>query len=144
MNRDETIKDIEIVLDRCCGEYDDKGNHIRNLCGQCEYWSEDNCCCCSYNKKEATALYDANYRRVGENEMVLEKHEQDKLLLAQYAARKTIDEIFSLSLEKIEEAKKETVREILQELYKKVSNLESCLDPDYEPYYEAYKSWQVV
>lgn len=131
MNRDETIKDIETVLDRCCGEYDDKGNHIRNLCRECEYWSEDNCCCCSYNKKEATALYDANYRRVGEGEMVLEKHEYDKLRLAQYDAHKTINEIFSLSLEKIEEAKKETAKETARDIFVKVfTTLSKCFSED--------------
>lgn len=131
MDRNETVRDIATVLDLCCNEYDDKGNHVRNLCGQCECWSDDNHCCCSYNRKEAEALYDANYRKVGEDEMVIKKSEHDNLRSAQYYAYKTINEIFSLSLEKIEEAKKETAKETARDIFVKVfTTLSKCVAED--------------
>ena len=61
MNRE--IEDIARVLNECCNVYDEQGRHIRNKCGECECWSDDNHCCCSYNSKEAEALYTAGYRK---------------------------------------------------------------------------------
>lgn len=79
MNEDEMIIDIANVLDRCCNEFDDNGAHIRNLCGGCEFWNDDNSCCCSYNRKEATALYNAGYRKVADDEIVVKKREYEQL-----------------------------------------------------------------
>lgn len=79
MNEDEMILDIANVLGRCCNEFDDNGAHIRNLCGGCEFWDDDNSCCCSYNRKEATALYNANYRKVADDEIVVKKSEYEEL-----------------------------------------------------------------
>ena len=99
MNRDETVKDMAKIL---CP----KGT------ANCEKCSKSYKCDVKFS--QLAQLVDGGCQLVGDDEVVLKKHEQDKLLLAQYAARKTIDEIFSLSLEKIEEAKKETAREILR------------------------------
>lgn len=60
------IEEMARVLNECCNEYDTLGNHIRNKCSYCECWSDDNHCCCSYNTKEATALYNAGYRKASE------------------------------------------------------------------------------
>ena len=61
MNRE--IEEMARVLNECCNVYDEQGRHIRNKCGECECWSDDNHCCCSYNSKEAEALYNAGYRK---------------------------------------------------------------------------------
>lgn len=63
------IKQIEAMLkimNETCNVYDEVGNHIRNKCGECEFWSKENHCCCSYNTKEAEALYNAGYRKSSE------------------------------------------------------------------------------
>lgn len=57
------IEEIAKILNECCNEYDEQGKHIRNKCYECEEWSDDNHCCCSYNRKEAEALYNAGYRK---------------------------------------------------------------------------------
>ena len=63
MEEKEQIEEMEKVLNECCNVYDEQGNHIRNKCSECDCWSDDNHCCCSYNSKEATALYNADYRK---------------------------------------------------------------------------------
>ena len=62
-NEDKQIKEMVRIMNETCNVYDEQGNHIRNKCYECEEWSEDNHCCCSYNTKEATALYNAGYRK---------------------------------------------------------------------------------
>jgi hypothetical protein len=57
------IEEMAKILNETCNVYDEQGNHIRNKCGECECWSDDNHCCCSYNSKEAEALYNAGYRK---------------------------------------------------------------------------------
>lgn len=64
MNRE--IEEMARVLNECCNVYDEQGNHIRNKCYECECWSDDNHCCCSYNSKEAEALYNAGYRKASD------------------------------------------------------------------------------
>lgn len=108
MNEDEMIIDIANVLDRCCNEFDDNGAHIRNLCGGCEFWNDDNSCCCSYNRKEATALYNAGYRKVADDEIVVKKREYEQL-------KKHNRDRKRLRL-RWQQAKQET-KDILQELY---------------------------
>ena len=66
MNRDKQIEEMAKVMNECCNRYDENGNHIGNKCYECEEWSDDNHCCCSYNTKEATALYTAGYRKASE------------------------------------------------------------------------------
>lgn len=67
---DEQIKEIARIMNEVCNVYDEQGNHIRNKCYECEEWSDDNHCCCSYNRKEAKALYDAGYRKQKEGEWI--------------------------------------------------------------------------
>lgn len=114
MNKDKNkmIDDVTTIFsERCCEVSHDVCSAYDDYCRTCY----------------ALALYDANYRKIADDEIVLKKNEHDKLLLAQYAARKTIDEIFSLSLEKIEEAKKETAREIFAKAF---ATLSKCAAED--------------
>ena len=71
MSREKQIEEMAKVMNECCNRYDDQGNHIGNKCYECEEWSDDNHCCCSYNTKEAEALYNAGYRKQSENTVVL-------------------------------------------------------------------------
>ena len=64
MTENEQIEEMARVLDECCNRIDEHGNHLGNRCYECEYWSETNHVCCSYNRKEATYLYNAGYRKV--------------------------------------------------------------------------------
>ena len=66
MTDNQQIVEIMKVLNECCGVYDENGRHLRNKCNSvdCEYWSDENHCCCSYGRKEAEALYNAGYRKV--------------------------------------------------------------------------------
>ena len=71
LRRRQTMKDKQIdemakIMNECCNVYDDQGRHIRNKCGECEEWSDDNHCCCSYNQKQAEALYTAGYRKASD------------------------------------------------------------------------------
>ena len=59
----EQIIEMTKIMNETCNIYDEQGNHIRNKCGECDCWSHDNHCCCSYNTKEAIALYNAGYRK---------------------------------------------------------------------------------
>lgn len=72
------IEEIAKILNECCNEYDEQGNHIRNKCYECEEWSDDNHCCCSYNRKEAEALYNAGYRKQSEGEWIASNIPQEK------------------------------------------------------------------
>ena len=77
MNDKKQIEELAKILNECCNEYDEQGNHIRNKCFECEYWSHDNYCCCSYNTKEAEALYNAGYRKQSEWVSVDERLPED-------------------------------------------------------------------
>lgn len=80
--RDQEIKEIAKVLNESCGVYDENGNFLHNKCNldECEYWSEDNYLCCSYNKKEATELYNAGYRKLVKGKILANKVYSDKTL----------------------------------------------------------------
>lgn len=73
MRKYEQIREMARIMNETCNVYDEQGNHIRNKCGECEEWSRDNHCCCSYNSKEAEALYNAGYRKQNEGEWLLIK-----------------------------------------------------------------------
>lgn len=66
MNKEKQIEEMVKIMNECCNVYDEQGRHIRNKCYECEEWSDDNHCCCSYNTKEATALYNAGYHKASE------------------------------------------------------------------------------
>ena len=66
MNREKQIEEMVRVMNECCNRYDEQRNLLGNKCYECEEWSDDNHCCCSYNRKEATALYNAGYRKQSE------------------------------------------------------------------------------
>ena len=61
--RDKQIEEMARVMNECCNRYDEQGNHLGNKCFDCECWCDTNHICCSYNEKEATALYNAGYRK---------------------------------------------------------------------------------
>lgn len=64
---DERIEEMTKIMNECCNRYDEQGNHIGNKCFDCECWCDTNHICCSYNTKEATALYNAGYRKIPDN-----------------------------------------------------------------------------
>ena len=64
------IEEMAKVLNECCNRYDEKGNLLGNKCGSCEHWCDTNHICCSYNTKEAEALYTAGYRKQSEGEWI--------------------------------------------------------------------------
>ena len=68
MNCEKQIQEIKKILNYTCNEYDENNRQIRNKCNSydCEYWSEENHCCCSYGQKEAEAIYNAGYRKASE------------------------------------------------------------------------------
>lgn len=57
------IEEMAKIMNEACNVYDGQGRHIGNKCYECDCWSDDNYCCCSYNGKEAEALYNAGYRK---------------------------------------------------------------------------------
>lgn len=63
---DKQIDEMAKVMNECCNRYDEQGNHIGNKCFECECWCDTNHICCSYNTKEALALYNAGYRKSSE------------------------------------------------------------------------------
>ena len=121
MNKDEMemIEEMAKVLynlEDCCNT---KG---------CAYNDEDGSVCyCQYFYKykngrygcvayaTAEALYNANYRKVGEDEIVIKKSEQKQWLKDCIESNKKTEEI----------ARKQTAREILQDMY------DYCKDDDY-------------
>lgn len=66
MSRDKQIEEMAKIMNECCNRYDEQGNHLGNKCYECEEWCDTNHICCSYNTKEATALYNAGYRKASE------------------------------------------------------------------------------
>ena len=63
MGSNEQIKEMAKVLNECCNDYDKNGRRLGNKCYGCEHWDDTNHLCCSYNTKEASALYNAGYRK---------------------------------------------------------------------------------
>lgn len=66
MTMEKQIEEMVKIMNECCNRYDEQGNHLGNKCYECEEWSDDNHCCCSYNVKEAEALYNADYRKASD------------------------------------------------------------------------------
>lgn len=60
---EKQIEEMAKVMNECCNRYDEQGNHLGNKCFDCECWCDTNHICCSYNSKEAMALYNAGYRK---------------------------------------------------------------------------------
>lgn len=82
MNDKKQIEEMAKVLNECCNEYDEQGNHLRNKCASCECWSDTNHVCVSYNTREAEALYNAGYRKKSEWISVEERlPEEEKTVL---------------------------------------------------------------
>lgn len=108
MSRDKQIEEMVKIMNNTCNVYDEQGNHIRNKCYECECWSDDNHCCCSYNSKEAEALYNAGYRKA--DEVVREIADEIKAFQDQLSSRTAQYEINSLifKLEKSINSKKNT------------------------------------
>lgn len=108
------IIEIAKVLNECCGFYDEKGVFLRNKCNShdCDYFCDTNYACCSYNDKQATALYNANYRKIPKGAVVLTKEEYEQLAIEYKRWEKLAIE------DMITQVRKETAREILKELIK--------------------------
>lgn len=65
---EKQIEGMAKVLNECCNRYDENGRLLGNKCSNCECWCDTNHLCTSYNTKEATALYNAGYRKISEVE----------------------------------------------------------------------------
>ena len=132
-NRRKQIEEIAKVLNECCGFYDEKNVFLRNKCNShdCEYWCDTNYVCCSYNDKQATALYNAGYRKIPDGAVVLtetkdfkrieglltEFDEMGFLPTTTYPYPHAYASNWKLRLAwAIGELRKETAREILKEL----------------------------
>lgn len=61
MNKDEMINDMRAIIRR------ERSDCMSNLCENCEYYAMNFC----GSTKTATALYNANYRKVGDDEIVI-------------------------------------------------------------------------
>ncbi len=68
MEKEKQIEEMAKVLNECCNRYDENGRLLGNKCSNCECWCDTNHLCTSYNTKEATALYNAGYRKETQGE----------------------------------------------------------------------------
>lgn len=111
-DKNKTIEEMAKIMEECCNVFDENGRHIRNKCNpyDCECYSETNDVCCSFGMKQATALYNAGYRKVNEGDKVLTKEEYEEFIEASIWLEFRKGDL-------IEEVKEGTAREILQELY---------------------------
>ena len=105
-DKEKQIEEIAKVLDKCCNFYDKNGVHLGNKCNSrdCEYWCDTNYLCCSYNKKEATALYNAGYRKLPKDSVVISMEEYKKLKMLE-EGHITCDDVY----EYVVNSRKETV-----------------------------------
>ena len=103
------IEEMAKIMEECCNVYDEKGNHIRNKCNSydCEYYCDTNYVCCSFGMKEATALYNAGYRKVDD---IVEKVTVERPVMCDLLNEEQRE------LQKVLETRKETAREILQDI----------------------------
>lgn len=102
MNKDEIIEEMAKILcdkDKRCEEC------ISRLLLPCGY------------KSYCTKLYNANYRKVADDEIVIKKSEYEDLRLAKYKAMEEATEYEKTAYKQLEQAKQET-REILQTINK--------------------------
>lgn len=105
----EQVMEMKKVMNECCNIYDEQGNHLGNKCFNCEYWCDTNYVCCSYNEKEATALYNAGYRKA--SDVAREIFEEIEKLLKKNELRNyepyNVESYYSGDLEKaLDELKK--------------------------------------
>lgn len=66
MTDKQQINAIQQILIGCCNYVDENGNILGNKCSNCEHWDDTNNVCCSYERKQAEALYNAGCRKVAE------------------------------------------------------------------------------
>ena len=103
MNKDEMIEEMSKII------YKSDEKCVNAYCFECEYVNTDRC----VYILGATELYNAGYRKVADDEIVIKKSKIGML-------EKTIDylEMEKAQLNKqLEQAEQEVSREILQELY---------------------------
>ena len=122
MKEDEMIKDIYRVLIECCNYIDDNNGLHGNKCGNCEFWDDTNNVCASYERKQSIAIYNAGYRKIGEDEIVVKKSGYEELS-KDYATINNEAYYCGFSVG-VEEAKQDTAREIFEEILKCVDGLE--------------------
>lgn len=101
MNKDEMIEEMAKVL---CA--------LPLKCKECVY-AETYC----IMKQEATVLYNAGYRKVGDDEIVIKKEDADYITELYREKIGQVEKWRNLCELKIKETAQETAREILQELY---------------------------
>lgn len=135
MDKDEMIKDKEqmariIAFELCPYKYHQEWWGENAKC-----YSDSNFAHCPRVKEVVDKLYNAGYRKVGKNEVVVKKSKIGML-------EKTIDylEMEKAQLNKqLEKAKQETTREILQKIRQKYGR--SC--SEYYPEYIELTGWQL-
>ena len=118
MSRDKQIEEMAKVLNECCNRYDVQGNHLGNKCFDCECWCDTNHICCSFNTKEATALYNAGYRKASE---VAELEERLADVTANW--QKIHDAYTADCIEHYNKGRSEGAREIFEEMQKRFKEL---------------------
>ena len=109
MNKKKQIAEMQKIMENCCNVYNDKGTLISNKCNSfdCVYYDDTNDVCCSFNKKQAIALYEAGYRKIPEGAVLLTGEEFENF------GKDCKNCPYALDWYK-ETLRKETAREILQ------------------------------
>ena len=114
MSKDEMkmIKEMAMILAQADRECLTKSED----CGNCNAWGKEPCAC--YN--EAEALYNANYRQIADDEIVIKQTDYVELNKDFYDWKKEYDhncllrlEVFELE-KQLKQAEQETAREILK------------------------------
>lgn len=156
MTEKEMIEEMAKILDECCNYYDENGNHLGNKCRSCEHWCDTNNLCCSYNKKEAEALYNAGYRKIPEGWVVLTSEQYSNYLILQtneeWLKNKATElqadnERLYKNLGKFKESvRKETAKEIFEKVLSYIgSNQKFCIvDNDNQTLIDCDKLWEFV
>lgn len=70
MNKDERLEEMIAIIQQ------EHSDCMSNFCDRCEYYAMKYC----GSVKKATALYNANYRKVGDDEIVVKKQAYEKFV----------------------------------------------------------------
>lgn len=129
----KAIEEIAKVLNDCCNFYDKNGNHLGNKCNShdCEYWCDTNYLCCSYNKKEATAIYNAGYEKIPKGAYIRYRW-QDKRIYKR--------------IKRLLKSRKQTQRDIFEKLFSYIgSQQQFCIvNDDYKTLIDCDKLFEFV
>lgn len=114
MNKDERLEEMIAIIQQ------EHSDCMSNFCDRCEYYAMKYC----GSVKKATALYNAGYRKVADDEIVVNKQAYEKFV-EEFAKQEEIAHSYEQGYaellqsnhflqDKLEKTKKETAREILK------------------------------